>query len=135
MEIFVTFFIPLLSGGLISLFGNYHFLLKILIFFVLVDYASGLLASGIKGELRSNRGLIGISKKIFMFFMIAVAHHIDLIFGQDHYFQNTVTYFYIANELISIIENGIKLGVPIPAIFHEMIKKLKELSNDKSNKK
>lgn len=66
--------------------------------------------------------------------MIAVAHHIDLIFGQDHYFQNTVTYFYIANELISIIENGIKLGVPIPAIFHEMIKKLKELSNDKSNK-
>lgn len=67
MEIFVKFFIPLLSGGLISLFGNYHFLLKILIFFVLVDYASGLLASGIKGELVVTEASLEYPKKSLCF--------------------------------------------------------------------
>ena len=32
-----------------------------------------------------------------------------------NYFQNTVIFFYLANELLSIIENVGRMGVPIPS--------------------
>jgi hypothetical protein len=40
-------------------------------------------------------------------------------------FRDAVAFFYIANELLSIIENGGKLGAPIPPVIRQAIQVLK----------
>jgi phage-related holin len=40
-------------------------------------------------------------------------------------FRDAVAYFYIANELLSIIENGGRLGAPIPPVIRQAVEVLK----------
>lgn len=69
--------------------------------------------------------MIGIARKVFIFAMVAVAHLVDGILGDAHMFRDSVAYFYIANEVLSIIENGGKLGAPIPSAIIQMLEVLK----------
>ncbi|MEV2287476.1 phage holin family protein, partial [Paenibacillus larvae] len=72
-------------GGLTSfLFGGWPMLLQVLLVLVVVDYATGLMAARTQGKLESNVGLKGIARKVFIFFIVAVAHQIDLILGNQH---------------------------------------------------
>jgi toxin secretion/phage lysis holin len=119
-------------GGSLSsyLFGGWSALLDILLFFVVIDYITGIIAAGIHGELKSTVGLIGITKKIFIFIMVAVAYKIDTILGDVHFLRDTVIFFYLANELISIIENGGRLGVPIPPVMRKAVEILRGKGED-----
>ncbi|MEV2702717.1 phage holin family protein [Paenibacillus larvae] len=126
MEYYLKNLFAVICGSLSGLYGNWNILFQVLLIFVIVDYITGILASGIQGKLRSSIGFKGISKKIFMFLLIAVSHQTDKVLGYVHYFQHTVTFFYMANELLSIIENGVILGVPIPGVIKQAIFKLKE---------
>ncbi|MFW5438688.1 phage holin family protein [Paenibacillus apiarius] len=118
------------GGGISILYGKWNSLLQVLTVIVVIDSIAGIVISKVRGELHSRSALIGIARKIFMYLLIAIAHHIDLVLGQTHYFQDAATYFYIANGLISILENGIKLGVPVPGAFRRAILKFKELSEE-----
>jgi len=119
-------------GGSMSsyLFGGWSALLDILLFFVIVDYITGIIAAGTKGELRSTIGLIGITKKIFIFLMVAIAYKVDTILGDVHFLRDTVIFFYLANELLSILENAGQLGIPIPSIIRRAVEILKGKGED-----
>ncbi|MEX1028844.1 MAG: phage holin family protein [Paenibacillaceae bacterium] len=112
------------------LFGGWSALLNILLFFVVIDYITGIIAAGVRGELRSTVGLIGITKKIFIFIMVAIAYKIDIILGDVHFLEDTVIFFYLANELLSIIENGGRLGVTIPPVIRKAVEILQGKSED-----
>lgn len=113
-------------GGLTSfLFGGWPMLLQVLLVMVIVDYATGLMAAGTQGKLESNVGLKGIARKVFIFFIVAVAHQIDLILGNQHMIRDATLFFYVANELLSIIENGGRLGVPLPNVIKQAVDVLK----------
>ncbi|MCE5170691.1 phage holin family protein [Paenibacillus profundus] len=118
------------EGGISMLYGQWNSLLQVLTVIVVIDSIAGIVISKVRGELHNRAGMIGIARTIFMFLLIAIAHHMDIVLGQTHYFQDAVTYFYIANGLISILENGIKLGVPVPGAFRRAILKFKELSEE-----
>ncbi|NWN81242.1 phage holin family protein, partial [Bacillus sp. (in: firmicutes)] len=49
------------------LFGGWSVLLTILSVLVIIDYASGLAAAGVNGEMKSKVGYIGITRKVFIF--------------------------------------------------------------------
>ncbi|MDT2269207.1 phage holin family protein [Paenibacillus larvae] len=113
-------------GGLTSfLFGGWPMLLQVLLVMVIVDYATGLMAAGTQGGLKSEVGLKGIARKVFIFFIVAVAHQIDLILGNQHMIRDATLFFYVANELLSIIENGGRLGVPLPDVIKQAVGVLK----------
>lgn len=79
-----------------------------------------------KGNLSSYEGLRRIPKKILIFLMVAVGHLIDLMMGgASNYVRDVVIFFYIVNELISIIENTGSAGLPIPPIIKKTVKLLK----------
>jgi toxin secretion/phage lysis holin len=125
-------------GGSITsyLFGGWSSLLNILLFFVVIDYITGIIAAGIRGELRSTVGLIGITKKIFIFIMVAIAYKLDFILGEIHFLEDTVIFFYLANELLSIIENGGRLGVPMPPAIIKAVEILRgKVEDDKDEGK
>lgn len=110
------------------LFGGWSVLIQILLAFVVIDYVTGIIAAGYNGELKSKVGFWGISKKIMIFVMVAVTHLIDTAIGEGHIFRDAAIYFYLANELLSIVENAGKTGLPVP----EQIKNAVEVLKGKS---
>mgnify|MGYP001188987190 FL=1 len=115
------------SGVITSfLFGGWPLLLNIFLTFVVIDYITGLIASGIQGQLNSKVGWKGIARKVVMFLIIAVAHMVDILLEiQTDMIRNAVIFFYLANELLSIIENAGRIGIPIPRILLNAVEALK----------
>ncbi len=106
-------------------------LLLLLIVVIIIDYISGLIAAGIKGELSSSFGLKGIGKKVLIFSIVTVAHLLDSILGNQHYIRDATILFYLVNEILSIIENAGRAGVPVPTVLINAVKALKERRNKK----
>ncbi|MFB6473035.1 holin family protein [Paenibacillus glucanolyticus] len=106
-------------------YGGWSGVLAVLLVFVVIDFVSGCAAAAASGELKSKVGMVGIARKVFIFAMVAVGHLVDGVLGDSHLFRDTVAYFYIANELLSIIENGGKLGAPIPPVIQQAVEVLK----------
>lgn len=113
--------------GLITgyLFGGWSLLLQILLAFVIIDYVTGLLASGVEGRLSSKVGFRGIAKKIMIFVLVAVGHLIDKAIGDGSMIQNAVIFFYLGNELLSILENAGRTGLPVPDQIKNTVEILK----------
>lgn len=117
--------IALMSSSASYFFGGWSGVLGVLLVFVIFDYLTGIAAAGMTGKLESNVGMFGIARKVFIFAMVSVAHLVDGVLGDGHLFRDAVAFFYIANELLSIIENGGKLGAPIPPAIRQAIEVLK----------
>ncbi|ORX22383.1 holin [Thermoanaerobacterium sp. PSU-2] len=110
------------GGALASyLFGGWSALLGILLAFVIFDYITGVIAAGIEGKLSSNAGLKGIAKKVGIFVIVAVANLVDRALGNAHIFRDATIFFYLANELLSIIENVGRSGIPIPEVIKKAV--------------
>ena len=101
-------------------------MLSILLTFVALDYVSGVAAAAKEGNLRSDVGLWGIAKKVMIFGIVAVAHLIDTALGDAHLFRDTAIFFYLANELLSLIENAGRLGAPVPPFLQRAVAALRE---------
>ncbi len=113
-------------GSVLSfLFGGWNGLLNALLFFVIIDYLSGILASWIEGALNSMVGYKGVAKKIGIFAIVAVAHVIDSTLGDSHFIRDAAIFFYLANELLSITENAGRIGVPIPPAVKNAVQVLR----------
>jgi len=61
-------------------------------------------------SMSSKKGINSIARKVLVFVMIAVAHLVDRVLGDQHLFRDTTTSFYLVNELLSIIENTGRAG-------------------------
>lgn len=110
------------------LFGGWSALLGILLAFVVLDYLTGLMAAAIRGELSSLVGMRGIAKKVCIFVMVAIAHLVDKALGGTSLVQDATIFFYLANELISIIENSGRIGIPVPDPIQKAVLVLKRKS-------
>jgi len=55
---------------------------------------------------------------------VLIANRLDLVVGTT-YIRDAVCIAYIANEMMSIVENAGLMGVPIPAAVREAIELLK----------
>jgi toxin secretion/phage lysis holin len=117
------------SGAIIGfLYGGWSMALTILATLVILDYVTGWLASAVEGKLSSAVGFKGIIKKITIFIIVAVAHLIDSYLGAGAILINASIFFYASNELLSIIENSGRIGLPIPTLLKKAVDVLKEKS-------
>ena len=109
---------------------------------VVIDYATGLLGAYIHRELSSEKGWKGILKKIAYFAAVCVGCGVDYLltafggmFGVT--FKTSlavgvlVTMWLIINESISILENLVKIGVPLPGFLEKTVKRLKVTMEEK----
>jgi toxin secretion/phage lysis holin len=118
-------------------FGGWTLILQTLVFFMAVDYCTGVIAACFRkskksrsGGLSSKAGFKGLLKKVFILVIAAVAYRIDKLIGAEGLVYNAALLFYISNEAISIIENVSVLGLPVPAKLINVIDSLKEDNND-----
>ena len=124
-------YIVAIGGSLVTyLLGGWSALIKILVAFVVIDYITGVLAAAIRGKLNSNIGLKGIAKKVFIFVIVACGHLVDNAMGTQDIVRDAAIYFYIANELLSILENAGEIGLPVPDMLKNAIERLKGKEQD-----
>lgn len=110
-------------GGWISwLLGGWDTAVVTLVIFMAIDYISGLAVAGVfhasrktdSGALESRAGWKGLCKKAMTLLFVLVAHRLDMVIGTT-YIRDAVVIAFVANELISIVENAGLMGVPMPA--------------------
>lgn len=109
------------------LLGAWDTALIVLVTFMVLDYLTGVLRGYINKELSSDVGLKGIARKALIFIVLIVAVSLDRLLNSDTWlFRTLVCYFYIANEGLSLIENAVNLGVPVPKRLKESLIQLKD---------
>jgi toxin secretion/phage lysis holin len=121
------------AGGLIAgLFGGWDASIATLLIFMGVDYLTGLLTAvcgkspkSDSGSLCSAIGWKGLSKKCTVLLLVLVAARLDITLCTD-YIRDAVCIAFIANELLSIIENAGIMGIPIPKALKNAIEVLKQ---------
>jgi toxin secretion/phage lysis holin len=116
-------------GGIIAvfmaIFGEMWFLFVGLIALNILDWISGWYYAAKNHESSSKIGAQGIAKKVGYWVIISVAFYIGYSFEQmgvlldmPLQFTNGIGWFvlanYIINEIRSILENAVKLNIPVP---------------------
>ena len=108
------------------MFGKLDGLLYALIALIILDYVTGLIVAYIRKEISSAVGFKGIAKKVFILALVSVAHILDSqVTGGASVCRSAVIGFYIANEGISITENAVRAGVPVPKKIVDVLKQIK----------
>lgn len=112
--------------------------LIMLLIAVSCDYVSGMIAAYMEGTLSSRKGKLGILKKLSYLIVIAAAGLLDWILikgmqliGQSveirtFYLAAVVCIWLILNEILSILENLTRIGVPLPGFLAALAKRLKQ---------
>lgn len=108
------------------LIGEFDGLYKALLALIIADYITGVIVAIVKKQLSSEVGAKGIAKKILMLIVVAVANVLDVqIIGGGAGLRNITIIFYAANEVISLLENTGKLGLPYPPKLLDVLEQLK----------
>ncbi len=116
-------------GALAGALGGWDPLLKVLVTFMVADYASGLIvalmgksAKTEYGGLSSKVGAAGVLRKGMMLLVVLVAAMLDSLTGlQGAMCRDAACWFYIANEGISILENVGQAGAPYPKKLSQLL--------------
>lgn len=125
------------GGAIAAAFGGWDAALATLLIFMAVDYISGLIVAGVfhnskkteSGTLESRAGWKGLCRKAVTLLFVLIAYRLDLVIGVN-YIRDAVIIGFIANELISIVENAGLMGVPLPAVIQNAIDILTKKSDD-----
>lgn len=131
-------------GALAAYFNVLLVPLTILIVVMIIDYATGMTSAWKNGELESKTGLIGILKKVSYLVLVAVGGVVDYLISAGLAAANveiSITYccglivcvWLIINELISILENLSELGTPIPKFLVNIVRRLKNTVENKTD--
>jgi toxin secretion/phage lysis holin len=131
METVLKFIIATCGATISYLWGEWSALLGALLFVVAFDYVTGVIAAWFEGKLKSGVGLKGIARKFLIFAVVAMAHIMDTILGDNHLLRDAAIFFYIVNELLSITENLGRAGVPLPPALKKGIEVLRTKGDSK----
>ncbi|MBE7024013.1 MAG: phage holin family protein, partial [Ruminococcaceae bacterium] len=77
------------------------------------------------GNLNSRAGWKGLCKKCVTLLFVLIAHRLDVSLGTEYIRTATIIGF-IANEVISIVENAGLMGLPLPKVITKAIDILKK---------
>jgi toxin secretion/phage lysis holin len=95
--------------------GGWDTTLKVLVIMAVIDYLTGVFAAGYNGELKSKVGFKGIAKKVVLFLLVAAATQADAVMGTNSAIREATIFFFIGNELLSLLENAGRMGIPLPS--------------------
>ena len=111
-------------GFLTWLIGGFDLLIQVLLILMVFDYISGVIAGYKANKLNSKRAFKGICKKIIILIIISCSTLLSYILGNSS-LRDIVAIFYVATEILSILENAAKVGVPIPQKLKEALEECK----------
>lgn len=136
MKQMICSILGIIGSAIAAIFGGWDAGLVTLLIFMGIDYISGLIVAGIfhtstkteTGALESKAGWKGLCRKGMILIFVLVAYRLDLVIGTT-YIRDAVIIAFIANELISLVENAGLMGIPLPSVITKAIDILQKKSN------
>lgn len=109
------------GGAIAAAFGGWDSALATLVTCMAIDYISGLVVAGVfhrsgksaTGGLESRAYWKGLCRKAMTLLFVLIGHRLDLALGLD-YIRTAVIIGFLANELLSLVENAGLMGLPLP---------------------
>lgn len=129
-----------IGGVIASIFGGWSSGLTSLLIFMAIDYVSGIIVAGVfhkskkteTGTLQSRAGWRGLCKKGMTLLFVLIGHRLDLAFGVC-YVRDAVIIGFMANELLSIVENAGLMGLKLPPVVSTAIDILNKKSQSNTD--
>ncbi len=125
-------------GGYIGYFlGGFDGFIYALVVFITIDYSTGIMVAVLERKLSSEIGFRGIFKKVLIFTLVGIANIVDTQLIKSGSAIRTATIcFYLSNEGISVLENCVKIGLPIPEKLKQVLEQFGKEDNvdDENNK-
>ncbi len=117
--------ITAIGGWLGYVLGGMDGLLIALVVFITIDYVTGIMCAIIDKKLSSEVGFKGIFKKVLILMLVGIANVIDVhVVGTGSALRGATVCFYLSNEGLSILENTVHLGLPVPEKLKEVLSQL-----------
>lgn len=114
-----------LGGWLGYVLGGMDGFLIALVVFMTIDYATGIMCAVVDKKLSSAVGIRGIFKKVLILMLVGIANVIDVhVVGTGSALRGATVCFYLSNEGLSILENTVHLGLPVPEKLKDVLSQL-----------
>ncbi|SDZ51278.1 toxin secretion/phage lysis holin [Evansella caseinilytica] len=115
---FIGFVISAMVGGLGLAF-------TVLVAMMVIDFVTGIMAGTKEEGVSSEVGIRGLLKKIYIILLISAVYLLQQVVEIAQFAGDAITITFIVLEFISIVENGGRLGVPLPQKLKDGMKILK----------
>lgn len=118
--------IAAIGTALAAVLGGWDISLQILLYAMVLDYATGFLAAAKEKRIDSDVMLWGGVRKVVVLGVIGLCVKLDTLLGYETPILRTAAfYFYLGREGLSIVENLGKLNVLVPDAVKERLQQLK----------
>lgn len=114
--------IKVAAGAVAALWGGLEAMVQLLIALMILDIATGLLAGYISKELSSDVSFRGMAKKAIALLLVAGGQLLEPTVGLP--LSEAIAGFYAMHELLSVLENAARAGLPVPQILKDALAKL-----------
>ena len=133
MKDFICTAAGLIGAAVSAAFGGWSAGLTTLVVFMAADYLTGLLVAGVfhaskktpHGGLESRAGWKGLVRKLVTLVLVLVTCRLEALLGIT-YVRDAAVIGFCANELLSITENAVLMGVPVPNAVGSAIELLRK---------
>lgn len=135
--------ITTITGLLSSVLGVLYIPVLLMVLSNIIDYVTGLMAVKYRddGGLSSYRSMRGICKKVSMWLLVVVGAILDALLMYaapaiglklpgKFLIAALVAIWIICNEIISILENMIDIGITVPKFLEPLVKQIKRTTED-----
>lgn len=114
--------------------GGWDTMLQTLATVMAIDYALGIVLALVwknsnktpDGSFESRASIKGLFRKCGILLCVLVAARLDALFGVQGYVRNTVIFFFLANEGLSVVENLGLMGLPMPDMLKNAFLELRK---------
>jgi len=126
MFFWIKMFFGIVASLVEYLIGGYDMLLYGLLSVMCLDFISGIIAAAVFSKnLNSEVFYKGGAKKLLILVMVAVSNLIDLTLNLKMGIRSVTIGYYFANECLSIFENSVKMGLPVPKSVKDVMEQIK----------
>lgn len=117
-----SWIVRLVGAAAAATWGGMAPMLKLLILLMVADVATGWLAAYASRSISSEVSGKGMAKKAAMLILVGVATVLQWETGQP--LADATAGFFVAHELVSILENTGRAGAPVPDALRDALPKM-----------
>jgi len=100
---------------------------QLLVMLMGLDFFTGLMAGAIQRKLSAEISFRGLAKKVMVLVLVYMGHVITKPLNVGFDLGEMIALAYVVNEVISITENCVDVGVPIPPVLIQSLSKFRKL--------
>lgn len=115
-----------IGATIVAIWTSLTGVVQLLLILMAADFATGLISGFVQKKLDSQISYRGIARKTAILILISVVHLAGKPLGLGVDLGGIIAIAYCVNELISIVENCVKCGAPVPGVLIDSLAKFKQ---------